>query len=403
MRICIVSQEFPPGYVGGIGTQSRVKARGLADLGHEVEVLSAGEADGPVLSSREDGSLRVHEVRTPGGEFAVYRTETYWIGYTWAVLGGLRLLTEERPFDVVDFPDYGAEGLAFQLDRQEDDPTAVVVHLHGSLSMFAEQIGWPEAGGPLHQLGTFMEGMSIRAADRLLAASRSIAEFTVARGDIAEGLVDVVLGAVDTEAFHPLEGRRASERVRLLFVGNVEANKGVWTVFEAFMRLASTRPELSLVIAGPGNPDIAAEMQAKASAADLSERFELLGFVDHSKLPELYRSADLVAAPSQYEGGLGMVYLEAMASGLPVIASAAGGAAEAVADGETGIFVAPGSAEEASAAIEALVADPRLRAQMAAAGRRRVEERFTVKRYAERVAEGYTRAINRRKSTVVTW
>lgn len=411
MRICVVSQEYPPGYVGGIGTQSRVKAHGLAALGHEVEVLTAGDESGPALTSRQDGPVRVHQVRTPGGEFPVYRTETYWLGYTWAVLGGVRSLARERPFDIVDFPDYSAEGLAFQLDRQEDDPTAVVVHLHGSLSMFTEQIGWPQPGEPLHQVGTFMEGLSIARADRLLAASRSLAEFTASHAGVSLEQIDVVEGAVDTTTFFPADsaGGHADRRrapggaPRLLFVGSIAANKGVRTVFQAFTRLAPAYPGMSLAIAGSGDEEIAEELRAETVRSGLAARVELVGFVEHSDLPELYRSADLVAAPSQYEGGLGMVYLEAMACGLPVIATAAGGAAEAVVHDETGILLERGDVDAATAAIETLVADPGLRARMGAAGRRRVEEHFTAERYAERVAEGYTRAIERRRTTVVRW
>ena len=409
MRICVVSQEYPPGYVGGLGTQSRVKAHGLAALGHEVEVLTAGDESGPMLQSRDDGPVRVHEVKTPGGDFDVYRPETYWLGYTWAVLGALRSLAQKRGYDVIDFPDYGAEGVAFQLDRLQDDATAVVVHLHGSLSMFAEQIGWPEPTDPLHRLGTSLEDISITAADRLLAASRSIAAFTASRSGIPLEEIDVVEGAVDTEAFTPAgtrehtSTRTSTGEVRVLFVGSVAANKGVRTVFDAFLALADAHADLTLSVAGSGDEEIAEQMRADAEADGVADRVELLGFVEHTELPDLYRSADLVAAPSQYEGGLGMVYLEAMASGLPVIATAAGGATEAVLDGETGILLPNGTLEETAAAIGALLANPALRAGMGAAGRLRAERRFAIPAYAEGVAEAYARAIDRRGASVVTW
>ena len=405
MRVCIVTQEYPPGYVGGIGTQSRVKALGLAALGHEVEVLTAGQEDGPALVSREDGPLIVRELRTPGGEFGVFRTETYWVGYSWAVLGALRALGDERPYEVIDFPDYGAEGFAYQLDRQDEDPAAVVVHLHGSLRMFAERIGWPDPDDPLRRVGTFMEGSSIEAADRLLAASRSIAEFTASDLGIADELIDIVEGAVDIEAFSPAESPRPADpdRLRLLFVGNLTENKGVHTVFEAFLALAARYPGLSLTIAGAGDEAVSERMANEARAAGVGDRLTLLGFVEHERLPELYRSADLLAAPSQFEGGLGMVYLEAMACGLPVIAAAAGGAAEAIVDGETGILLRAGNAPEAAGAIESMIGDPQRRAALAAAARERVQERFAPRAYAERVLAAYERAVERRRQAVVTW
>jgi glycosyltransferase involved in cell wall biosynthesis len=217
--------------------------------------------------------------------------------------------------------------------------------------------------------------------------------------------IDVVEGAVDTEVFSPrVRGSRgAPGQVRLLFVGNIIANKGVHAVFDAFMRLAPLHPELSLAIAGSGDDEIAEQMRRDAAGAGLAERVDLLGFVEHSELPALYRAADVLAAPSQYEGGLGMVYLEAMACGLPVVATAAGGAAEAVVDGETGILLPRADADEATRAIETLLREPELRNRMGSAGRARVEQRFTVERYAQRVAEAYERAVERRAASVTVW
>jgi glycosyltransferase involved in cell wall biosynthesis len=407
VRICLCSQEYPPGYVGGIGTQCRVKARGLRALRHEVEVLTAGDGAGPMLVTRDDDGVPVHELDAPGREFDVYRTETYWVGYTWAVLGALRSLGATRPFDVIDFPDYAAEGFAFQLDRQEDDPTAVVVHLHGSLGMFSERIGWPEATDRLHRVGIFMEDLAMQAADRLLAASHSIAELTATRTGISLDLLDVVEGAVDTEVFSPPpRPRPPREELRLLFVGNVVANKGVWTVLDAFLRLAPQNPGLTLWVAGRADDGIDKELRARVTQAGLGERVTLLGFVEHEQLPELYRSADMLVVPSHYEGGLGMAYLEAMACGLPVIAGAAGGAAEAIQHDRSGILLQTGGAQEAAeaaAAIQRLLGDPELRARLGAAARASVRERFSMERYATRVAEGYERAIERRRASLVVW
>jgi glycosyltransferase involved in cell wall biosynthesis len=405
VRICLVSQEYPPGYVGGIGTQTRVKAQGLLARGHDVEVLTAGHESGPELCTREQAGVAVHALAPPGGGFAVNHTETYWLGYTWAVLRALRTLTAERCYDLIDFPDYGAEGLAFQLDRAPEDETAVVVHLHGPLSMFSEQIGWPEPGDPLLRLGTFMEDMSIETADGLLAASRSVAELTARRNAIDPELIGIVAGAVDSDVFAPAgdsDGDGRDDAVRVLFVGNVADNKGVGVVLDAFARVAPEHPLLRLTIAGGADQEVAAELRGRAAKAGLGERVELCGFVEHDRLPALYRSADVFAAPSRYEGGLGLVYLEAMACGLPVVAAATGGTAEAVAPGETGFLLERGDAEETAQAIRTLVGDPALRARMGAAARRRVLEHFAAAPYAQKVESVYERAVERRRAAMAS-
>jgi glycosyltransferase involved in cell wall biosynthesis len=381
-----------------------VKARALLAAGHDVHVLTAGDATGPLLMTHDDRGVPVHGLDAPGREFDVFRTETYWVGYTWAVLGALRALSTDEPFDVIDFPDYGAEGFAYLLDRTEDDPAAIVVHLHGSLAMFAERIGWPEPRERLHRVGIFMEDVAIHAADRLLAASSSIAELTTRRSGIPLEQIDAVAGAVDTDVFAPgpePTARTAGER--LLFVGNVVANKGIWTVLDAFLRLAADRPGLSLVVAGSADEAISKEIRARAAQGGLGDRVSLLGFVEHAELPELYRSCDVLVVPSHYEGGLGMAYLEAMACEVPVVAAAAGGAAEAILDGETGVLLSSSDAEEAALAIARLLDDAPLRARLGAGGRARVLEHFGPNAYGARVAECYERAIERRRASMVVW
>jgi glycosyltransferase involved in cell wall biosynthesis len=400
MRVCLVSQEYPPGYVGGIGTQTRSKARGLQALGADVEILTTGDRHGPALATRDDCGLPVHELRPPGGAFELHTTEGYWLGYSWAVLEALRRLGAERRYDVIDFPDYGAEGFAHQLDRAAEDPTATVVHLHGSLAMFSSQIGWPPPEDPLLRAGMFMEDAAIAAADGVLAASEGIAQLTGRRLGLDPSRIDVVAGAVDTEVFCPPTGAPRRAAPRLLFVGNLVENKGFTTVLDAFIRLSEAHPTLLLAIAGSAEREVTERLSARAAQAGVADRIELLGFVEHEDLPALYRSADVFAAPSRYEGGLGLVYLEAMACGLPVIARRAGGAAEAVLDGETGLLLVHGDVEETAAAIDTLLVDAALRARMGAAARVHVTSNFTQEQYARRVRRGYERALERRRGSL---
>src|SRR5437763_1700944 len=147
MNIGLVSQEYPPETArGGVGTQTWNKARALADLGHSVHVLSCSAGPGPDTRAEADAGVTVHRMRPPGVDFPVYEVPTYWLGYSWAVLGQLHRLMEVVAFDVLDFPEYGAEGFAYQLDRTPWNWAPVVVQLHAPLAMFVEHIGWPERG-----------------------------------------------------------------------------------------------------------------------------------------------------------------------------------------------------------------------------------------------------------------
>src|SRR5262249_53360929 len=152
---------------GGIGTQTWNKAQTLTRLGHRVHVLSCAARPGPELRTDETDGVVVHRFQPPGFEVEVNDQATYLLGYSWSVFRHLRLLQQRESFDIVNFPEYGGEGYAYQLDRQPWNWTPVVVQLHGPLAMFTERIGWPDPDSNFWRVGTEMERVSIRFADGL--------------------------------------------------------------------------------------------------------------------------------------------------------------------------------------------------------------------------------------------
>ena len=397
MRICLVSQEYPPETArGGIGTQTWNKAHTLTRLGHTVHVLSCAAGSGPDPTTRTANGVTVHRIQPPGAEFAVYTQPAYWLGYAWAALRHLSRLLPSAPFDVVDFAEYGAEGFAYLLDRTPWNWTPVVVQLHGPLALLAERIGWPERGSDLHRIGAMMEEFCIQRADALMACSANIADYAAANCGVPREEIAVVHCGVDAEDFRPADGAAAAaERPTVLFVGNLAANKGVVTVVEAVLRLRERHPDIRLQLLGKADDDFAADLRARLRRAGAAATVEFRGFVAREALPAYYRAARVFCSPSQHEGGVANVYLEAMACGCPVIASTSGGAVEAVSHGATGLLVPPGDVAATAAALDRVLADGELRRRMSLAARRRVEEYFAMDRYIERVLAVYRRAIER--------
>jgi glycosyltransferase involved in cell wall biosynthesis len=397
MKICLVSQHYPPETAqGGVGTQTWNKARTLARLGHTVHVLSCAAKPGPELRSETDAGVVVHRLRPPGQDFPVYQTATYAMAYSWSVLGHLHGLMQRTAFDVIDFAEYGGEGFAYQLDRGPWNWVPVVVQLHAPLALLADHIGWPDKEGDFYRVGAFMEEMSIRGADRLMACSANIADFTAGFYRLPRESIDVVHCGVDAEAFRPGDDReRPEQRPTVLFVGNIAGNKGVETVFEAVLRLRPKYPSLRLQLLGSCGDSLASELCARAQRHGAAANIEMPGFIDRAGLPDFYRRADVFCSPAQYEGGVANVYLEAMACACPVVASTAGGAPEAVTDGVTGLLVPPGDVEAVARALDRLLSDAGLRRRLGREGRRRVESYFAMDKYIERVLAVYQKAIER--------
>ncbi len=394
LNICLVSQEYPPDTArGGIGTQTWNKARALAALGHRVRVLSCAAEPGPDPQVSEHDGVTVYRIRPPGEAFPVYGQSAYWLGYSWAVLGHLARLMKAGPVDVIDVAEYGGEGFAYLLDRTPWNWAPVVVQLHGPLSLFSDRIGWPEPGSDLHRVGIWMEDLCIRRADALMACSANIADFTAARHGVSRESIDVVHCGVDASGFRRAAPSEESPRPTVLFVGNIAANKGVRTVFEAVLGLRAKYPDIHLRLFGKPDDDLVRELQGRAAAAGAQANVAFGGFAGRGELPELYRQAHVFCSPAQHEPGVANVFIEAMASGRPVIASSSGGGGEAVVPGETGLLVPPGDVAATAAALDRILGDAALRARMGVAGRRRVDEYFAMDRYIGRVLAVYDRAM----------
>jgi glycosyltransferase involved in cell wall biosynthesis len=216
----------------------------------------------------------------------------------------------------------------------------------------------------------------------------------------------VIPYGVDVELFRPGAEGRARWRERLgvpadaplvLGVGRMVTKKGFHHLAAIVPTLLERARSSHVVLAGGG--DRLEEL--RAATAPWRARVHLPGPVLHDELPDLYRAADLFVLPAVHDesgnvDGLPNVVLEAMASGLPVVASAISGIPLAVADGENGRLVPEGDHAALLAALEDLLASPVHRAALGAAGRRRAERELTWDAVAARYREAYELAIERR-------
>jgi glycosyltransferase involved in cell wall biosynthesis len=353
MRIALVSQEYPPETAkGGIGTQTFLKAHGLAKLGHEIHVISRSP-DGKYSERHDDG---VQVTRIPGfdSRMQIFTEVADWLSYSAEAAAAVAALHAKAPLDVVDFPEWGAEGYLHLLNRTEWNFVPTVIHLHGPLVMFAHTMGWPEMDSEFYRAGTAMEGACVRLADAVFSSSQCSADWCAKHYGRKRDEIPVLHTGVDTELFSPRAVPKA-ERPTIVFAGKLARNKGVHLLAEAACRLATEFPGLHLRLLGRGDQKIVDEL--RSLTREFPGLLDLPGFIERNALPEHFSQAQVFAAPSEYEGGPGFVYLEAMACGLPVIACAGSGAAEVVRDGENGLLVAPREVESLVEALRSLLHD----------------------------------------------
>ena len=231
---------------------------------------------------------------------------------------------------------------------------------------------------------------ALRHANVILAPSRDTADHVEAEQGVAREKIRVLPWALDPQ-FEALlmPGSRTDApdgfpagRV-ILAVGRwlaTERYKGMDTLITALPRLLTQRPEVQLVFAGAG--DDRAWLEDLAEQNGVNRHVHFLAGLSYSELAACYSACEIFALPSRGEG-FGLVYLEAMACGKPVIGGAHGGAPEIVQDGVTGYLVPHGDPIQLATSIEALLADTVLAKEMGARGRQRVEHEFRFNVFAK--------------------
>jgi glycosyltransferase involved in cell wall biosynthesis len=258
-----------------------------------------------------------------------------------------------------------------------------------------------------HQPATRWNG-PLRRCDRLIAISDAVRREYERQG-IDRAKIQTVYNGVDLRAYtvpRQPEATRATlgvapDELLVLVPGALRLGKGQYDVVEAMPAVLAAHPDARFVFAGYDTADVGdlggAEggtmmdiLKRRARELGVASRATFLGNTE--AMAELDAAADVVVVPSRHEP-FGLVALEAMASGKPVVAGAVGGLQEMVVEGETGRLVPPASPDALAAALAALLADPALRRRMGEAGRQRAQSRFSIDRYCREV-ESILRAVS---------
>lgn len=228
--------------------------------------------------------------------------------------------------------------------------------------------------------------------DWVLAVSDAVRNDLVSGRVRPERLRTHYMGIVDPPAPDPVARRELRARLGLrdstLVLGNIAFDapfKGVDILVEAVESLVSAGHDVALVQIGV-DPDASA-LAKSARASGIADRVRWIGIIDRGA--EMLNAADIYVQPSRFGEGLPLAILEAMAIGLPVIATRVAGNPEAVMDGETGVLVDPGDAAGIASAVTTALADPGVRRRLGAAGRERFLALFDGERSAAELVQRY--------------
>lgn len=368
MRVLTVGNLYPPHGVGGYEVTWRSSVRWLREQGHEVRVLTtdwhrpgvrsdAPEDDDvhrelrwywhdhsfPRLSLRERVARERHNARTFDRHVEELRPDAI----CWWAMGGMSLALIERARRH-GLPAVGVVG---------DDWMAYGPRVDGWLRAARRPLV-----GPLAERALGIPArVELRSAAIWLFNSERTRQASLELGPLDD--VRVVRPGVDHRAFRAAPER--DWRWRLLYAGRIDPRKGIATAVEA---LAALPAEAELQIVGDGEPREVERLRALAARHGLERRVLFRGAVTPDDMPQAYAASDAVLFPVEWEEPWGLVPLEAMAVGRPVVATGTGGSGEYLRDGENCLLFARGDAQALAECVTRLGRDPVLRRKLREGG-----------------------------------
>jgi glycosyltransferase involved in cell wall biosynthesis len=405
LRIAHLTATFPP-YPGGAGNTCYRFATGQAERGHAVEVFTAPAAGEPP----DPGQAVVHRIEP------LLAIGNAPLIPSLARIDGFDLLHVHYPFI------FGSELTLLGRLGRKHRRQALLVHYKNRL------IGRGARGALFEGYEHTVAPLLVRAADRVCVLSPDHAgsvPYLRRTGERHPGKLVEMPNGVDTELFAP-GGDEAGLRRTLgipdeaavaAFVATLDRAhhfKRLDLAIEAIARVTGTSgpgdgeggvaagdgpPPVHLIVAGGG--ELLDRYRDQARAAGVGDHVHFLGPVPHAELPGVLRGTDLLLLTTEPPESFGIVLIEAMACGLPTIATEYPGVRAVIDDGETGLLVKPGDPEAVAAAIRGLIeAGAGGRAQMGAAGRQKAERLWSWPRLLDRMEGAYAEAIAARRETL---
>ncbi len=385
MNICLLSWEFPPRIVGGIARHVSGLAGALSKEGNDVGVVTL---DFP-------GSPDYEEVEG----FKVYRSKTE-VGHpnflTWVFLFNhflekrLADANKDFDFDLIHVHDWlvAPSGIGFKhfLNR----PMVCTMHSteHGRSSLH----------GPDSYMIDGMEWWACYEATRIIVTSNSMKDEVCNHFHLPEEKANVIPNAVDVEKYKANVDRWSIRRrfgvgdneKMVLYVGRLVPQKGIEYLIRAMPRISWRFPDAKFVVVGEGW--MRGHLEWLADQMGQRWRTNFTGFISDDDLVALTKSADVMIVPSVYEP-FGIVALEGMAAGVPVVASQVGGLAEVIEHDKTGVWVYPRSPDSIAWGIERVLSDAGYRDWLVKNAYQAVMTRFSWKAVANETIDVYKRVL----------
>lgn len=377
MNIALVS-IYDFGHPGGVNLHCAHLAQQFTRMGHRVRIIAPCSKPGETFGSDKLIPLGLPLAIPTAGT-------TARLVLSMRLAPKVKPILERERFDLIHYHEPLCPTLPTTIIRHSTSINVGTFHAsHGSRRILGVSFA--------DRMYTFFNGyVRTHWFDRLhakIAVSQAALEFVAKH---FPGEYHIIPNGIDLSRFTPYVPsieKYSDDKLNILFVGRLEKRKGLKYLLSAYTKLKWDFPNIRLVVVGPGKLDSDSErLLGERNPRDVV----VVGAVSHEELPRYYKTADIFCTPATGKESFGMVLLEAMAAGKPVIASNIVGYAGVMSDGFEGFLVPPKDEDELASAMARLIESESLRAEMGGRGLTRVQE-FTWEKVADRVMGVYSDA-----------
>ncbi len=372
MKIALVS-PYDFAYPGGVANHISALEHHFTRMGHRVKVIAPASK---AVSSFGDRFIPIGKPRPIPASGSIAR-----ITISLRLASRIKEVLAEEKFDVIHLHEPFMPMLCTAVLRFSDTANIGTFHAcHGSPGY---NIAWP--------IGRIMLKRRCRKLDGKIAVSRAAMGFV---GKYVPGYYNIIPNGVDLVRFSPgvspIE-RFCDGKLNILFVGRLEKRKGLGYLIKAYERVKEEFPNSRLIVVGPGTR-LRRKYEKQVKRAGLKDII-FIGYVSDDELPRYYKTADIFCSPATGRESFGIVLLEAMAVGKPIVATSIEGYADVVTPGVDGLLVPPKDEKRLAQALLSLMHDESLRQQMGARGELKAKD-YSWEHIAYRVLSYYFRVLS---------
>ena len=392
LSICMLCQDDPIDQVGGVAKYTWQLATGYAKDGHSVHILTKAE----IRSNFNEKNIYLHKI--PECEFYLPEIESYPITkknivHSYSSYMAIKDLNEKYNFDIIEAPTWDFEGVVPA--KLLDIP--VITRLQTPMLKAAETQKWVINDDI--KLASDFERCQFALSSGIIAISENIKDTIAGMYGInfSNMLIQTIFLGVEASTGVPKK-KSDNHIINILFVGRLERRKGIHILLEIIPEILNRYSNVAFTLVGDDTiPDESgvpykSSFLNKHSKDNFANRVKFKGKVDNNELKECYQNCDIFVSPSLYES-FGIIFIEAMRYGKPVIGGKAGGMQEIIVDGETGFLAEPNNSDDLKNKLVSLIEDQDLRNKMGEKAYERYNLLFTPEVMCNKSIEFYKSVI----------